>query len=933
MDRAPVIASDILADPKWERFAEFLAPFGMRATWSVPIFSSDGAVLGTFANYYNQPCDPTPQDLEFVDVITRTVATAIERRRSEEQLRNSEKRYRELLEALPVAVYTTDAAGTITLYNRAASAFAGRNARLGKDKWCITHRLYRPDGTFLPHDECPMAVSLRNGRPENGVEAIAERPDGSRAWFIPHPTVVRDETGEITGGINVLVDITERKQAEVALRESEETFRAMFEQTTGGVAQTDLRGRFVLVNDHYCNIIGRSREEVLSLRMQDVTHPDDRDASTEKFIALAEGNGPSFVIEKRYVRPDGSPVWVRNHVSAVRNAAGQTVKLLAVVTDISQSKQSESLLVEQKRVLELVATGSPLQDCLSQLIASVTRLLPNARAAVLMADEKRESIGRTFTLDIPPSFGEGILGAPINDLAIGTCGTAIFEGAPVTCIDIAADQKWSKPWRDLCVAHGIMAAHSMPVFTTAGKAVGSFFMAFNEAHEPTEWERGIGQFGAHVAGIAIDRDQATSALRENERRLADDLADTLLLQTVSSEISHEQEPEALYGKVLDAAVSVMKSDFGSLQIYHPQHGKGELHLVVHQGFSPQEARQWEWVRLDTDSSCGEAMRRGRRIVIPDMNECSWMAGSEGLRAYQEAGIRAAQSTPLVSRSGKLLGMISTHWRNPHQPSERDFRMLDIIARQVGDLIEQRLAEARQQQAEEALRKTEKFAAAGRMAASIAHEINNPLEAVMNLCFLLGQENLSAEGRNRLNAMSEELDRVSHITKQTLEFYRQTSTAGPVDITEPINAAVSLCARRAEVSGAKITTTCKTPAIVYGFSGELRQLFANLIGNAIEAGSNTIKIRVTPGWDGIENSRRGVYVLVADNGPGIPANATEKLFEPFFTTKADKGTGLGLWVSRGIVQKHDGWIRVRSSHKAAYKGTTFCMFLPTLEQQG
>jgi PAS domain S-box-containing protein len=100
-------------------------------------------------------------------------------------LRESEARYRELLNALPFAVYTTDAEGTITLFNEAATAFAGRHAQTGKDQWCVTHRLYRPDGSFLPHDECPMAVTLRTGEPQRGVEAIAERPDGTRAWFIP----------------------------------------------------------------------------------------------------------------------------------------------------------------------------------------------------------------------------------------------------------------------------------------------------------------------------------------------------------------------------------------------------------------------------------------------------------------------------------------------------------------------------------------------------------------------------------------------------------------------------------------------------------------------------------------------------------------------------------------------------------------------------
>jgi PAS domain S-box-containing protein len=133
---------------------------------------------------------------------------------SQTRFREREVRYRELLNALPAAVYTTDAAGRITFYNEAAVALAGRRPVLGTDEWCVTWRLFRPDGSPLPHNECPMAMALKEGRAVRGVEAIAERPDGSRIWFAPYPTPLRDETGAVVGAVNMLVDITHRKQAE-----------------------------------------------------------------------------------------------------------------------------------------------------------------------------------------------------------------------------------------------------------------------------------------------------------------------------------------------------------------------------------------------------------------------------------------------------------------------------------------------------------------------------------------------------------------------------------------------------------------------------------------------------------------------------------------------------------------------------------------------
>ena len=144
-------------------------------------------------------------------------------KRAEAALRDSERRLQELLAAIPAAIYTTDAAGKITYYNEAAVEFAGRRPTIGSDEWCVSWKLYWPDGTPLPHDECPMALALKEGRPIRGTEAVAERPDGTRVPFMPFPTPLRDADGKVVGAINMLVDVSERKQAEsqqrVLLRE------------------------------------------------------------------------------------------------------------------------------------------------------------------------------------------------------------------------------------------------------------------------------------------------------------------------------------------------------------------------------------------------------------------------------------------------------------------------------------------------------------------------------------------------------------------------------------------------------------------------------------------------------------------------------------------------------------------------------------------
>src|SRR6266481_2611959 len=140
-----------------------------------------------------------------------------------DELRRREHFYRELLDALPAAIYTTDPAGRVTFFNQAAVALAGRRPELGSDRWCVSWRLFWPDGTPLSHDESPMAVALKEDRPVRGTESIAERPDGTRVTFIPYPTPLHDSSGALIGAVNMLVDITDRRNAEQALQQLNET--------------------------------------------------------------------------------------------------------------------------------------------------------------------------------------------------------------------------------------------------------------------------------------------------------------------------------------------------------------------------------------------------------------------------------------------------------------------------------------------------------------------------------------------------------------------------------------------------------------------------------------------------------------------------------------------------------------------------------------
>lgn len=145
---------------------------------------------------------------------------------------------------------------------------------------------------------------------------------------------------------------------------------------------------------------------------------------------------------------------------------------------------------------------------------------------------------------------------------------------------------------------------------------------------------------------------------------------------------------SIYGAIVDDAIALMRSDYASLQMLYPERGRGgALRLVAFRGFTPHAAAFWEWVRPDSHTTCAMALRSHRRVVAPDIVSCDFMVDSEFQKLCLQAGIHGCQSTPLMDRRGKIVGIISTHWRTPHQPSEGDFRLFDVLARQAADLIQ------------------------------------------------------------------------------------------------------------------------------------------------------------------------------------------------------------------------------------------------------
>ena len=305
----------------------------------------------------------------------------------------------------------------------------------------------------------------------------------------------------------------------------------------------------------------------------------------------------------------------------------------------------------------------------------------------------------------------------------------------------------------------------------------------------------------------------------------------------------------------------------------------------------------------------------RKVIPPELQD-----DEERILASIARGERIEHfQTVRLTRSGKRIDVSLTI-----SPMKDETGRIVGAAKIARDITEQK-------KAEHVLRTTERLASVGKLAATVAHEINNPLEAVVNLVYLAKEGSVREDVRQFLADAERELDRVSHITKQTLGFYRDTTTPSAVRIGELLTPLIAVFGSRSRNKGVEICPEILDDPPVYAVAGEIRQLIANLLSNSIDAvqTGGQIRIRVSGHRDYSAEPLAGVRITVADTGPGIPTEDRQRLFEPFFTTKKDVGTGLGLWVCKNIVDKHKGSIRVKSSADPDRSWTAFSVFLPSL----
>ncbi len=331
------------------------------------------------------------------------------------------------------------------------------------------------------------------------------------------------------------------------------------------------------------------------------------------------------------------------------------------------------------------------------------------------------------------------------------------------------------------------------------------------------------------------------------------------------------------------------------------------------------------------------LRRLQAIALPGHSASEDEAMPQGPKALAE--VLKAHSIPMVLVGGdtadeqSMLDQLSGEFAGSLRRSQLD-RLPTMIERICMDQQlrrEQARMESEAEQLAQVLRESQKLLTVGRLAGEIAHEINNPLEAVTNLLYLIDLDADLAPGtREYLRTAQQELDRVVVISKQTLNFYRETQVPQRVRLSDLLEEVLVLYGRKLELKKIKVTRQYRTQECVTVFPGEMRQIFSNLVANAIDAvpKEGRLHVRIHTGRKWSDAGVRGIRFTFSDNGSGMTEEVRRNLGKAFFTTKGTRGTGLGLWVSKAIIQRYGGDLQLRSSVVSGRNGTTFSIFLPT-----
>jgi PAS domain S-box-containing protein len=629
------------------------------------------------------------------------------------------------------------------------------------------------------------------------------------------------------------------------------------------------------VSDSWQEYSGFSLEATTGGGWHATVHPDDFDRHLEKWRASL-ASGEPFVNEVRHRSAHGEYRWFLVRAMPLRDAQGRIVKWYGALTDIDDHKRGEALRAGEKRLLEMIATGVKLKEILNALCLIIEEQRGGTLASVLLLNPDGVHLDIAAGPALPEEWQLQMQKLPIGPCA-GSCGTAAYRGSPVIVCDIATDPLWEVPEHRACaLKHGLRASWSRPVLSNQGKVLGTFCMYYREPRSPSPQDLELLDVATHLVRIAIERDRGEEALRRSEAYLteAQRLTQTgswALNPGTGKRLYWSEEMFQIFG--LDPRRGIPGAD-EAIRVVHP------------------EDRDRILARIDKASREKSEFMEDYRLLLADGT----------LKHVHVIG------HPVLNGTGDVVEYVGT--------------AVDVTERKLAEEEHERL-----RQLEADLAHINRVSMMGELAASLAHDIKQPLTgAVMsaNACerWLRRDPPAVSEASEAASRMTNNVMRAAEIIDRVRSLYtRGTPRREPVDLNDLVEEMIGLLYPTANRRAISIRTDldARLPMITAD-RVQLQQVLMNLMLNSIEAMKETggrLTVRSKTTADG------QILIAVSDSGIGLPEQEPERVFEAFFTTKS-QGTGMGLSISRRIIDAHGG--RLWASNNPG-RGTTFQFSLP------
>jgi PAS domain S-box-containing protein len=867
-------------------------------------------------------------EIEGEQYIISAVADISDRKRAEQALIESEQRFRLLADTAPALIWMSGTDKLCTYFNKPWLDFTGRTIEreLGNGWAEGVHRedfkrcLETYERAFDRREEFRMEYRLR-------------RHDGEYRWILDIGSPRFGQEHAFLGYIGIAIDVTERKLADDA------RFRlaAIVESSDDAIIGLDTQGTVRDWNKGAERLYGYSAEEAKGRHVSFLS-PTERPNEGQEILEKVLSGETVQHFETVRRRKDGICIDVSLTASPIVDIEGGIVGASGIALDITERKRAEAQrLLSENRFRQffetspeycyMVSPNGEIMDINSAVCASLgyTReelvgkpmsiiYAPESRLKVLelLSRSRAEGQIRGEEIVIATKHGQKRT-VLLNTGAVRDSDGNILHSTSVQ-VDITARKRAEEALRQSEEQFRTLA-EAIPQLCWIAHNDGRIFWYNQRCYTYTgatrdELERWGWQLAHDPQSVPTILERRNESISRGEPfdmvvslKGADGLFRPFLTRVMPLK-NAEGEVVRWFGTSTDVTALREAHETRYRQLFeNTLEGIARCQMLFDDHGSPED-----FIYLEVNSafsmSTGLEDVVGKRMteVVPGISESN-------PELFETCGRVARTGQPeKLETEIKPLGIWLS--MSVHSP-ERD----QLVA--VFDNITER------KRSEEALLRAEKLASVGRMAAAIAHEINNPLEAVMNLLFLaVSTGELSASARQLLETADEELRRVAYITRQALGFYRESNAPALTSVSVVLDSAINLLKSRIKAKHALIDAELDKDVQIIAVAGELRQVFSNLLSNSLDAidERGVIKLRLS-------SRNNHVRVTIADNGKGIPRDIRGRIFEALFTTKSSVGTGLGLWVSQQIIEKHKGTIRVRSSSDDLRRGTTFCISLP------